>query len=937
MLKVRVLGDLAIELDGATLEPPPSKRARALLGWLAVDRRMHARAGLAARFWPDVLDESARTSLRSALSALRRALGPDGERYLVATRDDVGLADDSLVWTDLAEFDRRVEEGRIEEALELSRGELLAGLDEDWVYERRDEHRDRVAGVLARLAAAAERDGDMARAIDYTRRQIALDPLAEEPQRELMRRLAAAGDRPGAIRTFERLSRRFREELRIVPSAATRALAAELRRGEVTAPEPGTLELSTGAWGAPEAPVAAAVVTLLFTDLVGSTALLSELGDDEAERLRRIHFGLLRDVASAHHGQEVKNLGDGLMVAFPSVVEAVGCAIAIQHAVHRHNTRHDDDRLQVRVGLNVGEPIRDEGDYFGTPVVVAKRLCDAADGGQILASELVRGLVGSRGGFSFRALGPIGLKGFREAVAVCEIAWEPAVERRISLPPPLTVGEPALLVGRASELEKLNRLWRDARGGSRAVAVIVGEPGIGKTRLAAELCRSAYAEGGAVLLGRCYEDSIVPYQPFVEALGHHGSETSPDELRLQAGRYRSVLARLIPELADPVPQPITSATAGSPESEQFQLFDSVASLLREIAEQHPLILVLDDLHWADAPTLLLLRHVVRATEGASLLILGTFRQTEVDEAHPLGQAIAELRRARVLATVALGGLGEGEVGELIAARLSGTPMATIARSIVERTQGNPFFVEEFLRDVGSGGDVGAALTRIPDSVKDLLLRRLRRLDEGCKRLLSIAAVTGHEFALDVLEVVAGNAPEEIAEELESAIAAQVIHESPAAVGQYGFAHALIREAIYEQISLTRRAQLHRRIGEAIEGAVGDAAQQRAGSLAYHFSAAGDVRKAYEYHSTAAAAAALVYAVEPALAHYTAALDAGRKLGLDSAGEPALRGLLLQRGQDALPHRRRERRAPGLRGGARCGAAGGRSRGRARDAQRARHQ
>ena len=127
MLKVRVLGDLAIELDGATLEPPPSKRARALLGWLAVDRRMHARAGLAARFWPDVLDESARTSLRSALSALRRALGPDGERYLVATRDDVGLADDSLVWTDLAEFDRRVEEGRIEEALELSRGDAARG------------------------------------------------------------------------------------------------------------------------------------------------------------------------------------------------------------------------------------------------------------------------------------------------------------------------------------------------------------------------------------------------------------------------------------------------------------------------------------------------------------------------------------------------------------------------------------------------------------------------------------------------------------------------------------------------------------------------------------------------------------------------------------------------------------------------------------------
>jgi len=892
-----VLGDLAIELDGTALEPPPSKRARALLGWLTLERRMHARAGLAARFWPDVLDESARTSLRTALSALRRALGPDGERYLLSTRDEVGLADDSLVWTDLAEFDRRIEEGRLEEALELSRGELLAGLDDDWVYERRDEHRDRVGGVLARLAAVAERQGDAARAIDYTRRQVALDPLAEDSQRELMRRLADAGDRAAAIRTYERLSRRFREELRILPSPATRALAEELRRGgEETPPDPAPLEVSLRPPSTPHVSVAAAIVTLLFTDLVGSAALLSELGDDEAERVRRIHFGMLRDVASAHSGREVKNLGDGLMVAFPSAVEAVGCAIAIQQAVHRHNARRADDRLRVRVGLNVGEPIRDEGDYFGTPVVVAKRLCDAADGGQILASELVRGLVGSRGGFGFRPRGPVALKGIPQPFAVCEIEWEPAVERRISLPPALTVAEPSRLIGRGAELEELDRLWRDARGGRRAVAVIVGEPGIGKTRLAAELCRGAYAEGAAVLLGCCYEDSIVPYQSFVEALRRHVSETPLDELTLQLGRHRPILARLVPELADPAPQSIASAKGASSESEQFQLFDSVASLLRAIAEQHPLILVLDDLHWADAPTLLLLRHVVRATEGVALLILCTYRQTEVDETHPLGQAIAELRRARVLATVALGGLGEGEVAELVASQLRGAAPAAIAWSIVERTQGNPFFVEELLRDVGSDGDVSAALTRIPDSVKDLLLRRLRRLDEGCKRLLAIAAVAGHEFALDVLELVAGGAAEEIAEGLEQAIAAQVIHESPTVVGQYTFAHALIRETIYEQLSLTRRAQLHRRIGEAIEGALGEAAELRAGSLAFHFSAAGDVRKAYEYHSQAADTAALVYAVEPALAHYTAAIDTGPKLGLDPAREPAFRSLLLQRGR-----------------------------------------
>ena len=157
MLRVRLLGQLAIELDGTDVEPPSSRRARALLAWVALDRRVHSRSELAARFWPDVLDESARTSLRSALSALRKALGPSGEQYLIAGRDGVGLAGESLVWTDVGEFEQAVAEGRLEEALVLSQGELLAGLDDDWVYERRDEHCFRVADVLARLAADGSR------------------------------------------------------------------------------------------------------------------------------------------------------------------------------------------------------------------------------------------------------------------------------------------------------------------------------------------------------------------------------------------------------------------------------------------------------------------------------------------------------------------------------------------------------------------------------------------------------------------------------------------------------------------------------------------------------------------------------------------------------------------------------------------------------------
>ena len=886
MLRVRLLGELTIEVDGKPVEPPASRRARALLAWLALEPGPHPRSRVAARFWPDVLDESARTSLRSALSVLRRALGEGSDRYLIAGREEVGLAGDERVWTDVAEFERLVTEDQLQEALKLCRGEMLAGLDDDWAYECRDEHRGRVADVLARLAAAGERGGDLASAIAYTRRQAALDPFAEEPQRELMRRLAASGDRAAAVRTYERLSQRLRDELRIAPSRATRELVEALRAG--TSPEASRPSPVANAPPARESPEGApAIVTLLFTDLVSSTELLGQLGDDEAEHFRRVHFGLLRNVTTAHGGQEVKNLGDGLMVAFASAVSALGCAVGIQQAVHRHNAREGNERLKVRVGLNIGEPIRDEDDYFGTPVVVAKRLCDQAEGGQILASELLRALVGTRGGFAFRSCGPIALKGISEPVPTVEVEWGPAEERRIALPSLLMRDDGAPLVGRATPLDQLRSCWETARAGHRRVAMLFGEPGIGKTRLAAEFCREAYSEGALVLLGRCYEESLIPYQPFVEALRSYVAQCPLDELRLQIGPHRRTLARLIPELAAPS-EPANGPSIASSESEQFRLFDAVASLLGAVADEHALILVLDDLHWADAPTLLLLRHVARVLEEDRLLVLGTYRHTEVDEPHPLSQALAELRRARALDSLAISGLGAEDVAALISSRSEGGMPASLVRSIVERTEGNPFFVEEVLREVAADP---AALARIPESVKDLLLRRMRQLDDDCKRVLTFAAVIGHEFTLDVLELVSDAASDNLVDSLEQAMAAHIVDETDS-IGRFTFAHALIRETIYEQLSFTRRAQLHRLIGEATESQ-GDG---RPEELAYHFSAAGNVAKAYDYHSRAAAAAERLYAIEPALSHCTAAIAAAEKLALDPDRDPELRRLLLQRGR-----------------------------------------
>ena len=527
MLRVKLLGELALEVDGEHLELPASRRARSLLGLLALERRAHPRGQLAARFWPDVLDESARTSLRSALSALRRALGAEADRYLLATRDAVALAGPDEVWTDMGEFERLVAEGRFEDALELSRGDLLEDLDDDWVYERRDEHRARVAALLERMAAAAEAAGDLAAAVALTRRQIALDPLSEEAHRELIGRLAANGDPSAALTTYRRLADRFASELGIVPSLATRELVERIRAGATTpqpvAPPPSDSPPPASPIPVPAAERATGTVTLLFTDQVGSTATLQRLGDEEGERLRRAHFALLREAAAMHGGEEVKNLGDGLMVAFVSAVDAVACAITIQQAVNRARAS-GELAFAVRIGLNVGEPIRDEGDYFGTPVVIAKRLCDAGAPGQILASDVVRALIGTRGGFTCRSLEPVALKGVAEPVPACEVIWEPSAEQPIPLPALLAVEDRDAFVGRADAAAALEAAWAVVREHGFRVLLVAGEPGIGKTRLVREFAAHRRTRAAR----RCWR-AAVPRRPSspTSRSSRHCATTSP--------------------------------------------------------------------------------------------------------------------------------------------------------------------------------------------------------------------------------------------------------------------------------------------------------------------------------------------------------------------------------------------------------------------------
>src|SRR5438067_3744762 len=285
---------------------------------------------------------------------------------------------------------------------------------------------------------------------------------------------------------------------------------------------------------------------VLFTDLVGSTELRSRLGDEAAEELRRKHDDLVVHAIETNRGRVVKNLGDGVMATFSGASDAMAAAVAIQQSLDRHNRSGGGTvPLEVRIGLSAGDVTFEEGDCFGTPVIEAARLCGAASGGQILASDLVRGLAGSGSGHVFAPVGPLDLKGLPAPVLACQVGWEPMPAAAVPLSS-LLAGVGRIFVGREAETERLARLWKEAAAGERRVALLAGEPGIGKTRLAAELARAVHTEGAVVLAGRCDEDLGVPYQPFVEALRHYAAHAAEPRL----GRYGGELIRLIPELSE---------------------------------------------------------------------------------------------------------------------------------------------------------------------------------------------------------------------------------------------------------------------------------------------------------------------------------------------------------------------------------------------------
>jgi predicted ATPase len=446
-----------------------------------------------------------------------------------------------------------------------------------------------------------------------------------------------------------------------------------------------------------------------------------------------------------------------------------------------------------------------------------------------------------------------------------------------------------VFVGREREMRALLAGLEDACGSRGRLFLLVGDPGIGKTRTIDELAVQARRRGALVLVGRCQDgEGAPPYWPWIQILRAYGRAAGPESAASMASADIAHTFDALRPGAPSIVQP------GEPDSEpaRFRLFDGVTTFLANAACGQPMVLVLDDLHAADDASLLLLQFLAREIGDAALLVVGAYRDVGGGRRRRLLDAVVELVREPAGRVLTLEGLAEADVARFLAAAGGSTPAASLVAAVHQRTGGNPFFLSQLLpllapavRSTDHGAADGLP---IPLGVQEVIAARLGRLSAPCRRVLEIAAVAGPEVEAPVIAALAASvlppcadserrAPESVLEPLEEAVEQRILNAVPGTSGTVAFSHALIRDALYAGLSDGRRAQLHRLIGEVLENLSPAPHARRVAEIAHHFGAAvaggGDVDKAIAYARRAAAHARATLAYEEAARHYEAALGA----------------------------------------------------------------
>jgi DNA-binding SARP family transcriptional activator/tetratricopeptide (TPR) repeat protein len=882
-LSLGLLGSFRLETGAGASVLLPTKRARALLAYLALHPgKPQARSKLAALLWEDSSDARALGSLRQTLSALRKAAAAAGGDLLISRGDSVLLAP-NILDVDVDRFEHLVGSSKptdLETADGLYQGEFLEGFElrssglQRWISAERERLHERALEGLTKLLSHNINDGGIERGIRIATRLLLLDPLRESAQRTLMELYCKQGRHAVALHQYRVCAELLAKELGVEPEPATKALYRDIReqrnrlRNEARTAPPAQPDSIAAA--EPDSPrsLERRQLTVLVCSLAGMSRVSATLDPEEASALIAEYHRSCSEIISRYGGVIDRFSADEMLVCFGypqadefDAEEAVHAGLALVEAAARLDTGGGGALLQLRVGIASGSVIcgdlvghgMDKHGLLGEAVELAAGLQAIAEPNAVVIAASTRPLVG--GFFDCDPLGPIALKGGGEGVSAWRVTGASIVASRFEA---LRAGSTPL-VGREEEMEVLLRRWQQAKGGEGRVVLLSGEPGIGKSRLAADLLERLTAEPHVRLRFFCsphhQESALYPVITHLNQAAGFQREDSVavrlDKLEALLSQGRSDLAEALPLIADLLTIPIDSRCKPldlSPQRRKQRTLATLVAQVEGLAADQPVMMLFEDAHWSDPTSLELMDLLADRVPTLPLLVVMTFRpefaSSWVGRPHVSSLSLSRLPARHCIAVIA--GITEGKV----------LPKE-FADQITERSDGIPLFIEELTKAVIESGalvDVGDRYmaTRplptlaIPTTLEGSLLARLDRL-ASARETAQIGAALGRRFSHELIAAVGVVPPEQLKDSLTRLETAELLYRRGTPPdAEYTFKHALVQNAAYGSLLRNKRQQIHARIVATLESQFPEIVAAQPGLMAGHCAEATMIEKALRY-------------------------------------------------------------------------------------------
>jgi predicted ATPase/DNA-binding SARP family transcriptional activator len=921
-LDLTLFGTPRIEIDSQAVHIA-RRKATALLAYLTVTGVRHNRDSLATLLWPEKGQSSARAELRRGLYFINKALG---NQWLRADLETIGLnpelntSSGTALWLDVAEFQQQLKAcekhehpttetcpdciPHLETAVDLYTDHFMTGFSlpdspvyDEWQFFQTEGLRSQLTSTLLRLSSfytSASRQ-DFETAIRYARRWLTLDPLHEPAHQHLMTLFAQSGQRVKAIRQYQECAHILDEDLGISPSKETSALYERIqtdqdfpenhviRRELIEIPrKPGSAIAKTQYAGWPDGiSLRDKKIFQQIEDFIGIFLQISMgLERLHAENiihgnLRPGHITIKMDGTVVLTGLESDKSRDD-KILLDREFNQIAYLAPEQILGHRIDFRTDLYALGVllyEISTGGQQPFQAEdrgaliSQILHAPLIPPRvRNTDIPPNLDKLIRKLLRKDPMDR---------PNSTKEVRQVlqnpVLLLEMKKRPTKQTLLDR---IVRGQ---IIGRAAELKRTQILWQDTLTSAGQTLLIGGEPGVGKTRLMREVVAQAVASGGITLVGACYAQGNDTYEAFQQII-RQGFRRYPDLHKDLPSYVMGELIRLTPRLANHYPE-FPENPPLEPNAEQRRLVESMVTFCQALSDRSPVLLAVEDLHWADGDTLSLFHTLARRTRRKRIMLLGTYRDTKIETSHLFDQVLVDLNRERLTTEISLSRLDHQRTGELLTALFAEETPLEFLDGIYHQTEGNPFFVEEVCKALVENGQLkfgdgkwhlpAMKTLQIPPSVRSAIHSRVEDLADEVQETLMIGAIQGREFDFQALSVSSTLAEDNLIEALENAESAQLIEETSSEYGgSFSFSHALIPAALTEGLSGLRKRKLHRQAALAIQEIHPESYQR----LAYHWGAGGDVTKALTYTIKAAEQASQRYAVQDAIRLYIRAID-----------------------------------------------------------------